>query len=90
MPSIAFTTASGETVRFKSKPKRKKPSSQLTPYQRHVRKAFRDAKKSMPGEWPKEKSQKIMKAAARAWKKKSSGKKKKKSSKKKKTSRGRK
>lgn len=90
MPSISFTTASGESVSFTTKRKRKKTSNQLTAYQRHVRQAFKNARKTMKGEFTLKKSQQVMKMAAKSWEekkqKKSPKKKKKKSPKKKKKS----
>ena len=67
MPEVSFRTAGGQTVSFNAKAKKKRPDSQLTPYQRHVRREFAQAKKESGGSLTMAQSRRVMKMAAQSW-----------------------
>ena len=67
MRKVSFVS-NGKRVEFEAKPKKKRPDDALTPYQLHVRKEFAKAKRASGGVLSKEQAQRVMRAAAKAWK----------------------
>lgn len=65
MPSFK---ANGKNISFKAKKKRKKPMSQLTPYQKHIRKGMTAEKKKCDKGCKTMDAAKTMKKLAKQWK----------------------
>lgn len=66
MPSVSFK-ANGKKISFTAKKKRKKPMSQLTPYQKHIRKGFAAEKKKCDKCGKTMDAAKTMKKLAKQW-----------------------
>lgn len=66
MPSVSFK-ADGKKITFHAKKKRKKPMSQLTPYQKYIRRGMEKEKKVCKKSGKKMDAAKTMKQLAKKW-----------------------
>lgn len=66
MPSVSFK-ANGKKISFQAKKKRKKPMSQLTPYQKYIRRGMDEEKTKCDKSGKTMNAAKTMKKLASQW-----------------------